>query len=534
MFRLFARSVAIFAFASHLSRVDSFATLPVYVLAGQSNMVGNGNNAELPALYDEPTESVIRTWGTVSATWTNVRPGLGSNERAFGPELGFARAMPQRIAIVKVAISASDLAVQWRSPSRCDAPAGTPGPAFTLLVDAVREALAGLRDAGESPSLAGVGWIQGESDAFREETALDYAGNLLGFVQDLRTALGAPSLPFAIARVPISDAMPHAATVAAAQDLVGRLLPCVAVIPIDDLGTYDGLHYESIGYLELGVRMAGALDRAPVARGDPSMRIVNVSARGVTGCDERSLILGFVPQGGTLPLLVRGIGPGLVRAGLPAAENPHLFLYKDGKQSAETTPRRADPAVAWAAYRSGAADPETVEDVALLRALPVGAYTTHLASENGGVALMELFDCGLETGDPARLGNVSARAWVRTGDERLVFGFVVAGPAHAAPARVLLRAAGPALARFGVASHLPNPVVELYRDGILVASNDDWHPSLAAIIEGAGAADFEPGSADAALALSLAPGAYTAHVFDATGAEGVVLTELYRLEDDAP
>jgi hypothetical protein len=116
----------------------------------------------------------------------------------------------------------------------------------------------------------------------------------------------------------------------------------------------------------------------------------------------------------------------------------------------------------------------------------------------------------------------------------LVFGFVVAGPAHAPPARVLLRAAGPALARFGVASCLPNPAIELYRDGILVASNDDWLPRLAAIAESVGAADFEPGSADAALELALVPGAYTAHVFDATGAEGVVLTELYRLEDDAP
>ncbi len=135
----------------------------------------------------------------------------------------------------------------------------------------------------------------------------------------------------------------------------------------------------------------------------------------------------------------------------------------------------------------------------------------------------------LQTLAPAAAGtlvNVATRAAVGVGEEVLIAGFVVRGPE---PKSMLVRAAGPALRGFGVADALADPVLRIFSGAALLAENDNWSgPGLAAAAARAGAFPFAPGSADAALLVSLPPGAYTAVVERARGATGLALVEAYE------
>jgi hypothetical protein len=124
-----------------------------------------------------------------------------------------------------------------------------------------------------------------------------------------------------------------------------------------------------------------------------------------------------------------------------------------------------------------------------------------------------------------RLINLSSRAKVGTGESVLITGFVVGGPESK---RVLVRAVGPALSAFGLASTLPNPAIKIYQGSNLIAQNDDWSKDDAADIARLGAFAFTAGSKDAALLTTLAPGAYTAQIADPSGTgTGVALAEIY-------
>ena len=70
------------------------------------------------------------------------------------------------------------------------------------------------------------------------------------------------------------------------------------------------------------------------------------------------------------------------------------------------------------------------------------------------------------------LANFSTRAFVQTGDNLVIGGFVVHG---AQPKRVIIRAIGPELTRYGVPNVLANPTLELHDGtGALIASNNNW------------------------------------------------------------
>lgn len=119
--------------------------------------------------------------------------------------------------------------------------------------------------------------------------------------------------------------------------------------------------------------------------------------------------------------------------------------------------------------------------------------------------------------------NLSTRAPV-TASEPLVSGFIIA---TGADRTMLLRAAGPALSGFGVAGVLADPVLTLYRGSTALASNDNWLATDAAVMTAAGAFSFAAGSKDAALVITLTPGAYTAQVSGNAGTTGLALLEVY-------
>lgn len=128
-----------------------------------------------------------------------------------------------------------------------------------------------------------------------------------------------------------------------------------------------------------------------------------------------------------------------------------------------------------------------------------------------------------------RLANVSARAFVPGRSRPVISGFVVGGTVAK---NVLLRGIGPALAAFGVAAPLGSATLEIYADSRRIASNSGWQaaPNARAIREASeriGAFSLPENGADAAVLLSLSPGAYTAMLTGTDDAAGVGLIELY-------
>jgi hypothetical protein len=108
----------------------------------------------------------------------------------------------------------------------------------------------------------------------------------------------------------------------------------------------------------------------------------------------------------------------------------------------------------------------------------------------------------------------------------LIAGFAVTGDVAKT---LLIRGVGPKLATFGVGDRLTDPKIEVRTVGdVMLAANDDWSPSVAAATPGLGFA-FDAGSKDAALLVTLPPGAYTAQLSGADGGTGTGLIEIYEV-----
>jgi len=131
--------------------------------------------------------------------------------------------------------------------------------------------------------------------------------------------------------------------------------------------------------------------------------------------------------------------------------------------------------------------------------------------------------------DIGTLINVSTRAFVGTGAQQLIGGFIVQG---AGEKRVLVRAVGPALAQFGVAGVLSNPKLQIFRlpQGNVIGENDNWSVQANPQETTVRGFPFPSGSLDAALVLSLPAGSYSANVEGVGGTTGVALVEAYELD----
>jgi hypothetical protein len=116
-----------------------------------------------------------------------------------------------------------------------------------------------------------------------------------------------------------------------------------------------------------------------------------------------------------------------------------------------------------------------------------GAYTA-IVRGNGntsGVGLVEVYD--LSPAAASKLGNISTRAFVSTGDDIVIAGFILGGSSN--NDRVAVRGIGPSLTAAGVPNALANPTLEL-RDsnGALLVANNDWQddPAQTAELSAAG------------------------------------------------
>ena len=237
---------------------------------------------------------------------------------------------------------------------------------------------------------------------------------------------------------------------------------------------------------------------------------------------------GFIITG-TAPkhVLLRAIGPSLTQSGVPnALADPVLELHGPGAFATITNDNwRDDPAQQAAILATGIAPTNNLES-AIDATLNPGAYTAIVRGKNNtsGVALVEVYD--LSQAVLAKLANISTRAFVSTGDNIVIAGFVLGG--NNGDDRIAVRGLGPSLSAFGVSNVLADPTLEL-RDGngALLASNNDWqdNPAQMAELVGAGLAPTNP--LESAIASTLPPGLYTALLAGLNNGAGIGVVEVY-------
>ena len=171
---------------------------------------------------------------------------------------------------------------------------------------------------------------------------------------------------------------------------------------------------------------------------------------------------------------------------------------------------------------------------AIIADLAPGNYTAIVRGVNDttGVALVEVYDLSPETN--SILGNISTRSFVQTGDNVVIGGFIVQG---AQTKRVIIRAIGPELTRYGVPNVLANPTLELHDGtGALIASNNNWATTIIGGIITANqvhdiqTSGYAPGNGfESAIIADLPAGNYTAIVRGVNNTTGVALVEVYDL-----
>ena len=253
---------------------------------------------------------------------------------------------------------------------------------------------------------------------------------------------------------------------------------------------------------------------------------LNISGRAAVETGQGVAISGYIVTG-TVPkrVGVRAIGPSLANFGIAdALMDPVLQLNRaDGSLvMANDNWKNTQQAQLMAAGLAPANDNEA----ALIATLPAGNYSAIVSGKNGGtgVALAEVYD--LDPTSNSRLANVSTRAHVGTDSDVLISGFITGNRIGAT--RVAIRALGPSLQKFGIANPLPDPQLALVNaNGTLLASDDDWqtHQAQAAAITSYGLAPSN--NLESAIAISLAPGSYTAIVTGKNNRTGVALIEVY-------
>ena len=285
------------------------------------------------------------------------------------------------------------------------------------------------------------------------------------------------------------------------------------------------------------VFLGATLASAPAAQYD--QRLANLSTRAQVGLGTNIMITGFVVQDGAPKrVLIRAVGARLATtpfniAGALADPQVQLFnsqgvlvLANDNWASEDLATMNSVGAFT---LTSGS------RDAALVATLSPGAYTAQVSGVNNtsGVAILEVYDV---TGS-ARLMNLSTRALVGSGNTTFFSGLVVAPGGGAR--RVLVRAAGPALAALGVDGALVDPSVAILDSAgrqIANGANDNWETggtaALRTAFTQAGAFPFAAASRDSALLVDLTPGNYTIQVNGVGGTTGTALVELYDLSPE--
>ena len=206
--------------------------LKIFILAGQSNMVGFGqvmgspgtmqtyvknNPQDYGHLMNPEGKPVLRNdvWivnlsQTEQKGWLTT--GFGAQGGHIGPEYGFGFVMgdyfEDPVLIIKSAWGGRSLKHNFLSPSSQNYPSpkadGDAGFQYAEIIRHVKEITGNLKkyypaDSGTGYEIVGFGWHQGWNDRIDSNAVDSYEKNMENFIHDMRKDLAVNKLPFVIA-----------------------------------------------------------------------------------------------------------------------------------------------------------------------------------------------------------------------------------------------------------------------------------------------------------------------------------------------
>jgi len=208
--------------------------LKIFIVSGQSNMVGFGQVKGSPGtmetyvksnpkaygnLVDKSGKPVVRddVWlvnlsyaGKEKMGWLTT--GYGASDGHIGPEYGFGFAMgdyyEDPVLIIKSAWGGRSLCHNFLSPSSAKYPTpkkdGDKGFHYAEVLRHVKEITGNLKKyypnyTGKGFEIIGFGWHQGWNDRISQPAVDAYEKNMVNFVNDIRKDLGIAKLPVVIA-----------------------------------------------------------------------------------------------------------------------------------------------------------------------------------------------------------------------------------------------------------------------------------------------------------------------------------------------
>jgi subtilisin-like proprotein convertase family protein len=273
---------------------------------------------------------------------------------------------------------------------------------------------------------------------------------------------------------------------------------------------------------------AGPATPTPTPTATPITRAVNLSTRMRVQVGDRVGIGGFIITGsGPKQVILRAIGPSLTRYGIvDVLADPVLELH--GPTGFTTIINDNWRDTQEQAIQDTGIPPTNDLESAIVATLNPGAYTGIVRGKNNtqGVALIEVYD--LDDVGTSKLANLSTRAFVSTGDNIVIAGFLLS--TGGASDRIIARGIGPSLApgTFPASAVLADPTLEL-RDtnGSLIVSNNDWQDNAAQAAELTAAGLAPTNALESGIAATLPPGLYTALLAGLNSGTGLGLVEVY-------
>ena len=258
-------------FPSVPSQQPSLNTVPLYIIAGQSNcgraIWNTEASVEQHALYDAAvTEVSIFNNSYDTTNFTTLQAGLNTrlinfnNASEMGPEVSLFKSFSDQgiteAYVIKCGIGNTDLFNNWK-------PGGSSEITFKSHVD---KALQVFYNNGKKPLLKAFIWMQGENDATNLTWANAYLQNLENFFLDFdiwyQNKAYLYSLPNlfnykkVIGRINgINDASEiHRNVVRQAQaDFCADLNNNAVLIDTDSYPLRDSVHYSVTGQLQFGI-----------------------------------------------------------------------------------------------------------------------------------------------------------------------------------------------------------------------------------------------------------------------------------------
>jgi type VI secretion system secreted protein VgrG len=262
----------------------------------------------------------------------------------------------------------------------------------------------------------------------------------------------------------------------------------------------------------------------PIATPSPS-QLLNLSTRLRVQTDDKVAIGGFIITGNAPKrIIVRGVGPSLVGLNQLLAD-PVLELHgPDGSLIISNDNWKDTQRVE---IENSTLAPTNDLEAAIIAILPPANYTAVLRGKNDttGIGVVEMYDLAL--GSDSKLANISTRGFVQTGGDIMIVGFIFGN--GDASEKVIVRAIGPSLT--GIANVLADPTLDLHdSNGTLLISDDNWKDDANQADEIRAMGMPPQNDFEAAVVMTLPPGAYTAIISGKGGGTGVAVGEVYHLQ----